>query len=208
MIHVWTADVTALLDSETYKKYVSQLPKWRQEKAERLRFDTDKALSVGVWVLLEKMRKEYDISEDMPFNLSHSGDFAMCALSDKEDVQVGCDIEKHREWKPQLVERFFHSEEKAYIDTLQTDQEKEQMFNRYWVLKESFMKATGMGMKLELSQFAVCMDEYGEAFLGERPEMFSQDYYFKEYAMENLSYRMAVCSTEDGISSTIRNIVL
>ncbi len=62
-------------------------------KADKLKNVDDKARSVGAWILLEKMKKALRLPESAVFNLSHSGKYVLCACSDREDVQTGCDVE-------------------------------------------------------------------------------------------------------------------
>ena len=78
--------------------------------------------------------------ENIPleFNLSHSGDYAICAISDDE---VGCDIEKIKDVNLKIAKRFFSEEE--YNNVLKDNK----LFFRYWTLKESYLKAKGIGIK-------------------------------------------------------------
>ena len=39
----------------------------------------------------KKMKKALRLPESAVFNLSHSGKYVLCACSDREDVQTGCD---------------------------------------------------------------------------------------------------------------------
>ena len=47
MIYTWAADVAPLLDPIIYEAYYREVPQWRQEKADRIRFSEDRALSIG-----------------------------------------------------------------------------------------------------------------------------------------------------------------
>lgn len=94
--------------------------------------------------------------EDIFFNLSHSGDYVMCTLS---DLEVGCDIQKIGEANLDLAKRFFTEREYSIIADQPTDEERRDMFYRYWTLKESFMKATGLGMKLPLDSFEILISD-------------------------------------------------
>ena len=82
MIRTWLADIRALYDEECYQKYFAALPAFRQEKARKLLFQKDRAQSAGAWLLLEEIRKRYKISDRAVYNLSHSGDYVLCAYSD------------------------------------------------------------------------------------------------------------------------------
>lgn len=96
--------------------------------------------------------KPYLVNEPMlHFNLSHSGEWAVCAISDQP---VGVDIERCIEGRAQIAERFFHKEEVRYLRLL-AGREQDQGFCRLWTLKESFVKATGRGLALPLRSFCV-----------------------------------------------------
>ena len=204
MIRIWMADVSALLQEETYEKYYERVPLFRKEKADQLRFQNDKALSVGAWTLLMMMREEYQLSEENVFNLSHSGTHVLCAVDDtgSGSIMVGCDLEEIKEERLKIAERFFCESEYKYI------LEHPGSFYRYWVLKESFMKATRYGMKLGLNDFEIKYENPNEPVLVMKPEYIDGDYYFKEYDVTPLSYKVAVCASEKNFDDEIKIIKL
>ena len=57
MVNVWAADITPLLIEEIYRAYYNRVPKWRKEKADKLRNVADRARSVGAWILWEKIQE-------------------------------------------------------------------------------------------------------------------------------------------------------
>ena len=195
MIKAWAADVTPLYDRECYERYHAMAPDFRKEKADRLRLHEMKAQSIGVWTLWEKIREHYDLPEEAPHNFSHSGSLVMCAVCmEGYDVQVGCDVEMERELRLKLAERRFCREE---YETIIAEQDKDKrigLFYRYWVLKESFMKATGKGMALSMDQFCIRLGD--PPVLIRKPAEFPKQYYYREYRPEGLPYRMAVCSSD------------
>lgn len=85
------------------------------------------------------------------FSISHSKDYVVLALSDK---LVGVDIEwmGDREYIS-LAERFFAKEEMLFLNTLPYQEQKE-TFYQLWTLKESYVKALGLGLRISLSSFA------------------------------------------------------
>lgn len=207
MIYTWMADVTNLLQEDCYKKYYNQSPEFRREKADRLFNRSDKALSIGAWALLEMMRKAYGVPEQADYNLSHSGDYVLCSMSDgPEKVQVGCDLETIKETRWKVARRFFCDSE--YEKILQAnEQEQRDWFYRFWVLKESFMKATRLGMKLGMDQFEIDFAESGQPYLKTYPEMIKETFYYKEYQVE-LPYKIAVCADCQEFSDELHRIVL
>ena len=206
MIYVGIADVTPLLSDNIYQKYYEQLPVWRREKADRIKQAEGRAQSVGVWILRDKLRRMYNVEEEAIYNLSHSGSYAMCACSDAhiEGLQVGCDVEKIGIWRPEIVQRFFCQTEQDYIAGRATEEEKIDLFYRYWVWKESFMKATCLGMRLAMDSFEILPNREGKPELLNRPTAFGDTYYFQEYSLEDIPYKMAVCSNSKEISSEIQ----
>lgn len=139
----------------------------RKEKIDFYKFDRDKKLSCGVYLLLMKLLDEEGITkpiiktekygkayisnfEDIHFNVSHSNNMISCAISDRP---VGTDIEYN---DPQIdlniaKQYFFNSE---YENIMKSPNPPDEFF-RYWVLKESYMKYTGLGFNLSLNSFEI-----------------------------------------------------
>lgn len=200
MIRTWVADVTPLYDEKCYNRYYEGLPSFRKEKADALKYLSGKAQSVGVWVLWEKMRSRYGLAEDASFNLSHSGDWVMCAAqTEGKQAQVGCDIEKLGTPRLKVAERRFCREEYERIMKAETEKEQQDCFFRYWVLKESFMKATRRGMGLPLDAFCIQLEEPPR--LIRQPAEYPLPYYYREYTVEAIPCKMAVCSTDREIDA-------
>lgn len=201
MIVTWMADVSALEEESVYQKYYAQVPDFRKEKADHLKMQEDKALSVGAWILLEQMKKTYNLQEEVVFNISHSGNYALCTVAVGKSVKVGCDIEKVQGERFKIAERYFCPEECEQIQNTED-------FYRFWVLKESFMKATRMGMKMGLNKFSFAFSAEGTPFLTKQPKEFADKYYFKEYKLENLPYKIAVCSDLNAFTEELRCVKL
>ena len=207
MVHTWIADVSALCDEAVYEKYYKELPDFRREKADRLRFPEDRAQSVGAWTLWEKMRVHCGLDAGTVFNLSHSGPYALCSLSAEADVRVGCDVETVRALRLQVAERFFLPGETARILSRRTSEEQAEEFYRLWVLKESFMKAVRRGMGLDTRSFEIGFDGEDRPVLLRKPAAYPEEYYYQEYCVPGIPARIAVCST-DGQFGEIRVVRL
>lgn len=195
MIQTWIADVTALLEKQKYLQCYNTVPEHRKKKADQLRMQADKALSVGAWVLLQKMEKEYSLQRNYIYNISHSGNCVLCSVEagTSRSSKLGCDLEQIGEPNIKVAKRFFCESEYRLMRDCDAAEQKE-LFYRYWVLKESFMKATRMGMKLGMDQFEIGFSNEDKPYLKTRPEAFPEDYYFQEYAVEGMPYRIAVCA--------------
>ena len=202
MVRAWIADVTPLLDKECYDRYYRMVPEFRKKKADALRLDRKKAQSVGVWALWQKIRAAYSLPEEAVFNFSHSGTCVMCAVcTDGRKVRVGCDVEKKGQLRMNVARRYFCREEYEAILEEESEDTRTELFYRYWVLKESFMKATGKGMALPVDAFCIRMGD--PPVLVRQPREFPGDYYYMEYEIKGLPYRMAVCSTDKEIDTRL-----
>lgn len=104
--------------------------------------------------LLAKVCKEYNIDKkiiyneygkpyikDNPiyFNISHSGDYTVLAISDQE---IGIDIEKIT-MREKVIKKVCNEEEKKLIKT-------QEDFTLMWVKKESYVKYLGIGLAYDL----------------------------------------------------------
>jgi 4'-phosphopantetheinyl transferase len=90
------------------------------------------------------------------FNVSHSHDVAMMAVS--RSRQVGIDIERIDTSfaNDNIPERFFSSREVAGLRELPSTQQLDAFF-RCWTRKEAYVKARGMGLSLALDSFDVTL---------------------------------------------------
>jgi len=88
---------------------------------------------------------------DLRFNLSHTDGLVACAVT--VGREIGVDVEHiHRALTHNVPERFFSSEEVADLRALPSE-EQDVVFFDYWTLKESYIKARGLGLTLPLGQF-------------------------------------------------------
>ena len=205
MVKTWVANISPLYKESCYREFYKQAPDFRRRKADRLRNCQGKAQSIGVWSLYEQMKKEYGIGEAAAYNFSHSGDYVLCSVVTGEEAgisRVGCDIEKMGECNLTLARRFFCTAEYERILTEPDENARRILFYRYWVLKESFVKATRQGLAQGLDTFEVLHGS--PSVLVRQPEAFPETYYYREFEMEEQGYRGAICSTDCKIASVIQ----
>lgn len=89
---------------------------------------------------------------DFHFNVSHSGDWVLCAAG---DLPLGIDIQQERPVKPALL-RALSPQEQAFLNTLSVT-ERQSAFFELWCLKEAYCKATGLGLRIPLHSFTVSL---------------------------------------------------
>lgn len=176
------------------------MSEYRIKKAEKYKDENDKKLSILSSLLLDKALKKYGLSEknmqysfneygkpyfinseELHFSISHSGEYAMVVISDKE---IGCDIQQIKDVNLNIADRFFTADERANIKSTED-------FFRIWTLKESFIKAVGKGLSIPLNSFTIKGLETKKPYC----EYEGRIYKFKEFDNIN-EYCIAVCEEE------------
>jgi 4'-phosphopantetheinyl transferase len=85
------------------------------------------------------------------FNISHSGDWVVCVVSDK---QCGIDVEKISDIDIKVAERFFTPNEYAILKREEYNGWRS-LFFEFWTIKESYIKYVGKGLKIPLNSFEI-----------------------------------------------------
>ncbi len=90
------------------------------------------------------------------FNLSHSGDYALIAVTCER--KVGIDVEHFRQGvSPEgIAGRYFSQHEITELMTLPPEERRVAFFNG-WSRKEAYIKAHGLGLSLPLDSFDVSL---------------------------------------------------
>jgi len=87
---------------------------------------------------------------DLKFNISHSGNIVLCAISESYDLGVDIELIKDIEIED------FKSQMTAYEwNGIEQDNYPEIAFYEYWTQKEAIIKAHGKGLSIPLKSFEV-----------------------------------------------------
>lgn len=163
------------LEGTNYKYYLEKLPLMRQHKLLSYKFECDFLASLAGDLLLDyglkefygitkrpnvlygKYDKPYFKNTKIDFNISHSGDYTICAIGNSP---VGIDIQKMddiaKEQIMLIAKQFFSSDEAKLLDTVDN---KIDLFYSFWCLKESFVKYTGVGLSAPLDSFSFSLGD-------------------------------------------------
>ncbi len=90
------------------------------------------------------------------FNVSHSGVWAMLAVSLEREVGIDIEHIDARFAQDQIPERFFSPREVTHLRSLPESQQTAAFF-RCWTRKEAYIKARGLGLALALDSFDVSL---------------------------------------------------
>lgn len=113
--------------------------------------------------------KPYLEGVDVAFNLSHSYEQALLAVSDAGPVGVDIEYCREKDAIMRIAQRFFSEIE--YQSLLALPEElRTEAFYRCWTLKEAYVKAIGLGLTASLSAFSVNFSADSPHCLVEHPE--------------------------------------
>jgi 4'-phosphopantetheinyl transferase len=107
-----------------------------------------------------------DAHTDLHFNLSHSAGLVICALA--RGRAVGVDVEHlgRREFELTLVHRYCSPSE--VVDVCDQGKQWRDRFLAYWTLKESYLKARGVGISVALADISFTLTPAGAQLAFER----------------------------------------
>ena len=185
MIKLYAMDLRPF-EGGLWRKNLDTLPTERKERALACRKEDDAMRIACAGYLLQHALSEEGIEhpvfaknewgkpyladrDDLHFSLSHSGTWAVCAIS---DASVGVDIER-----PRNMDK---------IANLFPDAKTDDDMLRLWTAKEAYLKLIGRGLTVPLDSISVRL---GEALVLE-----GLPYFLHEYQLDN--YRVCLC-TED-----------
>ncbi|MBQ8868318.1 MAG: 4'-phosphopantetheinyl transferase superfamily protein [Oscillospiraceae bacterium] len=161
-----------ILNCKDFKPYLlslqSRISDKRRQRTLKMRKKDPQLLCIGAEVCLSvalglPLPLEYQteqggkpfIERAPQFNISHSGDYVVCAVDEKP---IGADIERINRMKESIFNRIASPREKEKAATLKEDQLLE-YYCTVWTKKESILKLTGEGIRKELS--TVCTESEG-----------------------------------------------
>jgi len=190
-VHLWRVDLAAVGPGEA--RWLPLLSEDEAKRAARFHFSRDRQRYVAARAWLRRLLGAYlgcdakeltfsysekekpalsgsHASRNLEFNVSHSGTVALLAFG--RGRQIGVDVEQIKtDFEVEAIaHRFFSAHEREQLSAC-VPPGRHAAFFRCWTRKEAYIKATGAGLSLPLSQFDVSIAP-GEmnALLATRPE--------------------------------------
>lgn len=204
-------NISLFNDEELFEKGMSLISANRKEKIHKLNNPVTARLSLGAGVLLHIVMKEeghldlyeqikYGVHgkpylEDDPFyfNLSHSGEYVICAYDDKP---MGADIQLKKNKIPSRLNKILSEQEMQQYSIL-TEKEQKEFFYKIWTRKESLIKCDGRGLRIPL--YEISMIDNDISFEGKR-------IYSKDLNILQPQYSISLSSEKEIIMEEIREI--
>jgi 4'-phosphopantetheinyl transferase len=196
-VHVWVVDQSTIADDTVLDRYHAVMAPAERIQQARFYFARDRHRYLVTRALVRSVLSHYTgvppavwrfaaneygrpaIAEpaDFPavrFNLSHTTGMILCAVA--FDHEVGVDVEDTT--RPgetvSIANRYFSPSEVRDLHAVPEAEQRARFFE-YWTLKESYIKARGMGLSLPLEQFSFGLRDRGtigiafDARLRDRP---------------------------------------
>jgi 4'-phosphopantetheinyl transferase len=180
-IHLWFAFPNEIQDTEllsAYKKLMTP-----EEQAQQLRFHfakhrhqylvTRALVRTTLSRYIEMDSRHWRFSKNaygrpeiiasagmlpLRFNLSHTDGLIICGVVLKQDIGVDVENLERNGATVDIADRFFSSQETKDLYAIPFEEKRARFFD-YWTLKESYIKARGMGLSLPLEQFTFHLSE-------------------------------------------------
>ena len=201
---IYISKIDRSLSRDVYNGLLQLISKENQEKCRRFRFMEDSLRTLyGELIVRHVLCRKLSLKngeiemlkrgegkpyiKDCPihFNISHAGDFVVCAFSEQE---VGVDIEQIRDFDLSVAKRYFCPCE---CEDLFAQNEEGQLdyFFSLWTLKESYMKWLGKGMSIPLDSFhfKISYDSISVTDVNRNLKPF-----FKQFHIDG--YKLSLCS--------------
>ena len=177
---------------------ISSLPDTRRAKINRLVHESDKLASACAGLLINKFIGDKDLklneygkpySDEKFFNISHSGNYVIIAVS---DFEVGCDVELKRELEYERLGKIvFHENE---LKKLSETEDKRSLFFKLWTSKEAFIKCLGEGFHFKTTELDL-------SELPDKLEYRGRTLFFKEYMLKDAE--IMLCAEDKNLPGDI-----
>ena len=178
-IHLWSVDPQKIQQPELLRTYSQLLSAEETTKQQRFRFEKDRHNALITRAFVRDLLSHYaDVSptdwmfikgaKDKPeivdppiplrFNISHINNLIICAIMLNDDI--GCDVENTQRRSDVLsIAKYSFSESEINDLVMQPTMQKTSRFFDYWTLKESYIKAWGLGLSIPLKDFSFKLPE-------------------------------------------------
>ena len=183
-VHVWLAEPDAIRTPHLLREYQVLMNDAERRKRGRYRFEKHRHECLVTRALVRTTLSRYcpevvpaawqfvEVGNGRPepapwstqlplrFNLSHTDGLIACAVTLNRAIGVDVESLERRGETVAIAERYFAPSEVRALHAQPTERQRERFFG-YWTLKESYIKARGLGLAIPLEQFAFGLDGPG-----------------------------------------------
>jgi 4'-phosphopantetheinyl transferase len=165
-IHLWITHPSQIRDAGLLARYADLLTGEETQKQQRYMFEKDRHDALVTRAFVRDLLSAYATIEPadwrmdigpkgkpellnppipLRFNLSHTRGLIICAVTLKDDI--GCDVEAVGRSSDilSIADHYFSAREVEELFSLPEQAQRSRFFD-YWTLKESYIKACGLGL--------------------------------------------------------------
>ncbi|MGH8294122.1 MAG: 4'-phosphopantetheinyl transferase family protein [Steroidobacteraceae bacterium] len=232
-IDLWCTYISEIRDHSLWSRYDALLGEDERARQARFRFARDQRRYLITRALVRTVLSRYApvrpedwafsagprgrpaISALPPgpaleFNVSHSADLVMLGVTSGRALGIDVEGIEAREADIRGLDRYFAPEESAALLSLPPSARRRRFFE-LWTLKESYLKARGMGLAIALDAFRFELTGEQGLTLHVRPELGDSANAWRLWQLALRSgYLAAICAARGGEASpciTLREIV-
>jgi 4'-phosphopantetheinyl transferase len=175
-VDLWFAFYAEIRDARLLAEYTRLLTEEERAQQQRFYFEKDRhrylvtralvrtvlskyaPVAAPDWVFSKNDHGRPEIANDdavartISFNITHTHGLIILAVTREQAIGVDTENISVRQPAIEIADRFFSAEEVAELRNAPTHGQQERFFH-YWTLKESYIKARGMGLAIPLDQF-------------------------------------------------------
>ncbi len=173
-IHLWLASDLGTLDPTLAARYAAMLNPEEQARWQRFIYAHDRQRFLLTRALVRTVLAQYlDVADpaslafitnahgkpalagasNINFNLSHTKGLVALAVTSAHQIGVDVEAVNRRVEMLELAARYFSASENQQLLELSGAEQRERFF-RLWTLKEAYVKARGLGLRIPLDSFS------------------------------------------------------
>jgi len=174
-IHLWLTDDRAIKDADLLASYRQLLDAEETARHKRFIFDRHRHQFLVTRALVRSVLAQYEGADSaalqfgrngygkphlckgsragLQFNVSHCEGLIALAVVEGHDIGVDAENLQRKTDTDRLAERYFSPQEYRDFEELEGQKRHERFFD-LWTLKESYIKACGMGLAIPLEEFS------------------------------------------------------
>ena len=213
MIDIAVTEISDGIDEEIFLRLYRCISNYKKEKISKYRFVEDRNRCLigdllARYTICRKYKLPLEVMEfyedsfgkpkaanykDIHFNISHSGNWVVCAV---DYMPVGIDVELIKPIHIGIAKRFYSQEE--YIKLLiLNEEERIEFFYKLWTLKESYIKAVGRGLSIDISS---CSFDIKTGQINLNSNYKQRKFYFKLERIDKQHF-LSVCACNEKFGS-------
>lgn len=217
MVEIYSINIASSISKSKYAELLLSISNEKRSRIDKFYYEVDKKRALFGEALIrylilkhkgirnEKIAFVYNEfgkpylnhSSNFYFNISHSGDWVICAIGSHE---IGVDIEQIEPIETEELARGCFT--KMEYDELikKSEEERNRFFFSIWTLKESYVKWIGKGLTISFDSFRFEINDKIEVISDVNKKV-----NFNQYCIDE-KHIVSVCSKEESFPSIIKDI--